>query len=66
VTRYNDIMAVELDHATYSSQLGGNIVIEDFRAEMEHRGFIRMAIRRDARRSLWWRHPTTSRATRSP
>jgi len=23
VTRYNDIMTVELDHATYSSELGG-------------------------------------------
>jgi cytochrome P450 len=28
VTRYNDIMTVELDHATYSSQLGG-IQVED-------------------------------------
>ena len=28
VTRYNDIMAVELDHATYSSQQGG-IQVED-------------------------------------
>ena len=40
VTRYNDIMAVELDHATYSSQLG--VTIEDLPAGMERRSFIRM------------------------
>jgi cytochrome P450 len=42
VTRYNDIMAVELDHATYSSQLGGGLQIEDLPADMERRSFIRM------------------------
>ena len=42
VTRYNDIMAVELDHATYSSQLGGGLTIEDLPADMERRSFIRM------------------------
>jgi cytochrome P450 len=42
VTRYNDIMAVELDHATYSSQLGGGLQIEDIPADMERRSFIRM------------------------
>ena len=41
VTRYNDIMAVELDHATYSSQLGGGLQIEDLPAE-RGRSFIRM------------------------
>ena len=41
VTRYNDIMAVELDHATYSSQLGG-IQIEDQPADMQRGSFIRM------------------------
>ena len=42
VTRYNDIMAVELDHATYSSQLGNGLQIEDIPADMERRSFIRM------------------------
>jgi cytochrome P450 len=42
VTRYNDIMAVELDHATYSSQLGGGLQIEDLPADMDRRSFIRM------------------------
>jgi cytochrome P450 len=43
VTRYKDIMAVELDHATYSSQLGAGIQIEDLPADMEdRRSFIRM------------------------
>jgi len=41
VTRYNDITAVELDHASYSSQLGG-IQIEDQPAEMKRASFIRM------------------------
>jgi len=41
VTRYNDIMAVELDHVTYSSQLGGGLQIQDLHAEMG-RSFIRM------------------------
>jgi cytochrome P450 len=41
VTRYNDIMAVELDHATYSSELGG-IQIEDQPADMKRGSFIRM------------------------
>ena len=36
VTRYNDIMTVELDHATYSSQLGG-IQVEDQPADMKRR-----------------------------
>jgi cytochrome P450 len=42
VTRYNDIMAVELDHATYSSELGGGLQIEDLPADRERRSFIRM------------------------
>ena len=42
VTRYNDIMAVELDHATYSSQLGGGIQIQDMPADMERRSFLGM------------------------
>ncbi|MCA1474237.1 cytochrome P450 [Bradyrhizobium sp. NBAIM08] len=42
VSRYNDIMAVELDHATYSSQLGGGLSIRDVPADMDRRGFIRM------------------------
>jgi len=41
VTRYNDITAVELDHASYSSQLGG-IQIEDQPADMKRGSFIRM------------------------
>jgi cytochrome P450 len=41
VTRYNDIMTVELDHATYSSQLGG-IQVEDQPADMKRASFIRM------------------------
>jgi cytochrome P450 len=41
VTRYNDIMTVELDHASYSSQLGG-IQIEDQPADMKRANFIRM------------------------
>ena len=41
VTRYNDIMTVELDHATYSSQLGG-IQVEDQPANMKRGSFIRM------------------------
>jgi cytochrome P450 len=40
VTRYNDIMAVELDQATYSSQLGG-VQIEDM-PDMERRSFVQM------------------------
>jgi cytochrome P450 len=40
VTRYNDIMAVELDHATYSSQLNSWVNIEDI--DMESRSFMRM------------------------
>jgi cytochrome P450 len=41
VTRYNDIMTVELDHASYSSQHGG-IQIEDQPADMKRASFIRM------------------------
>jgi cytochrome P450 len=41
VTRYNDIMTVELDHASYSSQLGG-IQLEDQPADMKRGSFIRM------------------------
>jgi cytochrome P450 len=41
VTRYNDIMTVELDHATYSSQLGG-IQVEDQPTDMKRGSFIRM------------------------
>lgn len=43
VTRYNDIMAVELDHETYSSQLGGGFQIEDLPADMlDRRSFLRL------------------------
>ena len=41
ITRYQDIMAVELDHATYSSQLGG-IQLEDQPTGQERPSFIRM------------------------
>ena len=41
VTRYNDIMTVELDHASYSSQLGG-IQVEDQPVDMKRGSFIRM------------------------
>ena len=43
VTKYNDIMSVELNHAVYSSaaELGG-IQIEDQRANMARPSFIRM------------------------
>jgi cytochrome P450 len=41
VTRYADIMMVELDHASYSSQLGG-IQVEDQPADMKRSSFIRM------------------------
>jgi cytochrome P450 len=41
VTRYSDIMAVELDHATYSSELGGIQVI-DQPASVRLPNFIRM------------------------
>jgi cytochrome P450 len=41
VTRYDDIMTVELDHTSYSSQLGG-IQVEDQPADMKRVSFIRM------------------------
>jgi cytochrome P450 len=41
ITRYQDIIAVELDHATYSSQLGG-IQLEDQPSGQERPSFIRM------------------------
>jgi cytochrome P450 len=41
ITRYQDIMAVELDHATYSSQRGG-IQLEDQPTGQERPSFIRM------------------------
>ncbi len=41
VTRYDDIMTVELDHATYSSERGG-IQVEDQPADMRRPSFIRM------------------------
>jgi cytochrome P450 len=41
ITRYEDILAVEMDHATYSSQLGG-IQVEDQPAGQERPSFIRM------------------------
>jgi len=41
VTRYNDIMTVELDHTSFSSQLGG-IQIEDKPTDMKGGSFIRM------------------------
>jgi cytochrome P450 len=41
VTRYDDIMAVELDHATYSSAQGG-IQVRDQPAGQERPSFIRM------------------------
>jgi cytochrome P450 len=41
VTRYNDIMTVELDHSSYSSELGG-IQVEDQPADMKRASFIRM------------------------
>ena len=41
VTRYRDIMAVEVDHATYSNELGGIQVIDQPR-DMQRPSFIRM------------------------
>jgi cytochrome P450 len=41
ITRYQDIMAVEVDHATYSSQLGG-IQVEDQPIGQQRPSFIRM------------------------
>jgi cytochrome P450 len=41
VTRYDDIMAVELDHQTYSSETGG-IQVEDQPQELKRGSFIRM------------------------
>jgi cytochrome P450 len=41
VTRYRDIMTVELDHTTYSSEQGG-FQIEDVAVDMPRRSFIRM------------------------
>jgi cytochrome P450 len=41
VTSYNDIMTVELDHSSYSSELGG-IQVEDQPADMKRASFIRM------------------------
>ena len=41
ITRYADIMAVETDHATYSSQLGG-VQVEDQPKGQERPSFIRM------------------------
>jgi cytochrome P450 len=41
VTRYDDIMAVELDHATYSSERGG-IQVEDQPQDLKRGSFIRM------------------------
>jgi cytochrome P450 len=41
VTRYNDIMAVELDHASYSSELGG-IQVRDMPPDFTLANFIRM------------------------
>ncbi|MDX2158418.1 MAG: cytochrome P450 [Hyphomicrobiaceae bacterium] len=43
VTRYDDIMTVELDHATYSSSSErGGIQVEDQPGEMKRTSFIRM------------------------
>ena len=41
VTKYNDIMQVELDHATYSNQVGG-IQVRDPKPGLETESFIRM------------------------
>jgi len=41
VTRYQDIMTVEVDHATYSSERGG-IQVEDQPSDMKRGSFIRM------------------------
>jgi cytochrome P450 len=41
VTRYSDIMAVELDHASYSSEVGG-IQVRDLPADLTLSNFIRM------------------------
>jgi cytochrome P450 len=41
VTKYNDIMTVELDHATYSNEAGG-IQIRDPKPELRTESFIRM------------------------
>ena len=41
VTKYNDIMAVELDHQTYSNQTGG-IQVRDPKPGLETESFIRM------------------------
>jgi cytochrome P450 len=41
VTSYNDIMTVELDHSSYSSELGG-VQVEDQPADMKRTSFIRM------------------------
>ena len=41
ITRYHEIMAVEVDHATFSSQLGG-IQVEDQPRGQERPSFIRM------------------------
>jgi cytochrome P450 len=41
VTRYDDIMAVELDHMTYSSERGG-IQVEDQPQDLKRGSFIRM------------------------
>jgi len=41
VCKYNDIMTVELDHQTYSSELGG-ITIRDLPHEYRRESFIRM------------------------
>ncbi len=41
VTRYKDIMTVELDHKTYSSEVGG-ITIRDIPVEVKRESFIRM------------------------
>ncbi len=41
ISRYQDIMAVEVDHATFSSQLGG-IQVEDQPQGQERPSFIRM------------------------
>jgi cytochrome P450 len=41
VTKYNDIMTVELDPLTYSSEVGG-ITIRDIPDEIRRRSFIQM------------------------
>ena len=67
VTRYDDIFAVELDHANYSSEIGGIQVVDQpkGRSSQTLSGWIRPVIRRSAAPSpRSWRRRTSPNSSR--